>query len=223
MPKVIIATAKFSAPWLKLIWIVLLFKIMKEWRHSNWICEISLNIIRLHVGMFSDEENTPKENVDSVEMTDNNNWLPIHYAYMNWVHAPIEVFQLLLKFYPRSTTHEVEEGGFPLEILEQYWETLSIDSGVEDDFNATFSLFVSFHPDIKTYRQDKKRLTRIKKAVIDELSLMISNDSELTVFCKSLWIWLRTFPNEEKTPPVCILILLLKYLKWCLIVKQLSS
>ena len=70
--------------------------------------------------MFSDEENTPKENVDSVEMTDNNNWLPIHYAYMNWVHAPIEVFQLLLKSYPRSTTHEVEEEGFPLEILEQY-------------------------------------------------------------------------------------------------------
>ena len=70
--------------------------------------------------MFSDEENTPKENVDSVEMTDNNNWLPINYACMNWVHAPIEVFQLLLKIYPRSTTHEVEEDGFPLEILEQY-------------------------------------------------------------------------------------------------------
>ena len=82
--------------------------------------EILLNIIRLLVGMFSDEENTPKENVDSVEMTDNNNWLPIHYACMNWVHAPIEVFQLLLKIYPRSTTHEVEEEGFPLEILEQY-------------------------------------------------------------------------------------------------------
>ena len=81
----------------------------------------------------------------------------------------------------------------------------------------------SFHPDIKTYRQDKKRLTRIKKAVIDELSLMISNDSELTVFCKSLWTCLSTFPDEEKTPPVYILILLLKYLKWCLIVKQLSS
>ena len=66
---------------------------------------------------------------------------------------------------------------------------LSIDSGVEDYFNATFSLFFSFHLDIKTYRQDKKRLTRIKKYIIDELSLMTSNDSELSVFCKSLWIW----------------------------------